>query len=125
MRENHALSEVRNMANSEESISLENWVQAPDVRKALRADGHVEFVVVGVGLSGAMSESAMESAIEDATGATQGRLQDLGFIPGAVGRFISQAPFGEPIYAEISETTVALRRTEAALVHVSNVAVAK
>lgn len=96
------------MTNSLETMSLEKWVKTRDVRAALKQFGYVEFVV---------------QAHPDSEEGSAGRLQDLGFISGARGRYLSHAPFGEPIYTEISETIVALRASEAALLQVSGVAV--
>lgn len=46
-----------------------------------------------------------------------GRLRELGFISGEHLRIAGRAPFGEPILVEIRGATVALRKAEAACVH--------
>jgi len=93
-----------------EMMSLEKWVKTPRVQNALRSHGFVEYVVIG-------------TSVEENARDTEGRLRDLGFIAGACGRFLSQAPFGEPIYTEISDTIVALRAGEACLIQVSDMTV--
>jgi len=45
------------------------------------------------------------------------RLRELGFIRGEAVKVVGRAPFGEPILIEIRGSTVALRRSEAACVH--------
>jgi ferrous iron transport protein A len=45
------------------------------------------------------------------------RLRELGFIRGENIRIAGRAPFGEPILVEIRGSTVALRKSEAACVH--------
>jgi ferrous iron transport protein A len=45
------------------------------------------------------------------------RLRELGFIIGETVRIAGRAPFGEPILIEIRGATVALRKSEAACVH--------
>jgi ferrous iron transport protein A len=45
------------------------------------------------------------------------RLRELGFIRGERVRIAGRAPFGEPILVEIRGATVALRKSEAACVH--------
>ncbi len=47
------------------------------------------------------------------SGAKRGRLQELGFIPGAQVRCVHISPFGDPVAYEILDTVIALRRSDA------------
>lgn len=53
--------------------------------------------------------------------ATIRRLVELGFVPGEIVRVIAKAfPGGHPIAVRLGNTTFALRRHEAALIHVAD-----
>ncbi len=50
-----------------------------------------------------------------------GHLEDLGFLPGTRVCRVGQAPFGDPIIFDVRGTRFALRRVDAAQVHVKPV----
>lgn len=102
------------MTDSHRSISLQSWVTLPAVRALLKRDGFVDFTVVDVGVPSGVSYSGQDFS------ETIGRLRDLGFVGGEVGKFVAKAPFGEPLYIEISDTTIALRNNEALLISVQS-----
>lgn len=105
---------MQGMSDSHRTISLQNWVTLPAVRVLLKRDGFVDFMVtsVGVPVGGESSDQDFSDTI--------GRLKDLGFVEGEIGRFVAQAPFGEPLYIEISDTIIALRNNEALLISVQS-----
>ncbi len=72
------------------------------------------------------SASAIIQSVDDLTGlgddSIAHRLKELGFVPGESVRLVAVAPFGgDPILVQIGFTRFALRRSEAARVHVTEV----
>ena len=105
---------MQEMSESHRSISLQDWVTLPAVRTLLKRDGFVDFKVTAVGAPSGVSSTGQDFSD------TIGRLKDLGFVAGEVGRFVAQAPFGEPLYIEIADTIIALRNNEALLISVQS-----
>lgn len=63
--------------------------------------------------------AGMADAAGDEERAVQGRLRELGFVPGESVRVVAVSfPGADPIAVRVGATTFALRRFEAAMVHV-------
>lgn len=51
-----------------------------------------------------------------------GRIAALGFIPGRVVKVTRHAPLGDPISVEVDGQEISLRRAEAAIIHIEEIA---
>ena len=51
-------------------------------------------------------------------GAKRVRLQELGFLPGAVVTALQESPFGDPVAYGVLDTVIALRRSDAACIEI-------
>lgn len=51
-----------------------------------------------------------------------GRMAALGFIPGRVVKVTRLAPLGDPISVELDGQEISLRRAEAAIIHIEEIA---
>ncbi|MGW3354236.1 FeoA family protein [Streptomyces bungoensis] len=63
--------------------------------------------------------TAIDEAVEPSTAR---RLFDLGFAPGAEVTVLRKAPLGDPVVFQVAEYEVALRRVQAAGIHVGPMA---
>lgn len=54
-----------------------------------------------------------------AKGSVRQRLLDLGFVPGSSIDMVRRAPLGDPIQCKVANYNVTLRRSEAALIEVT------
>ena len=51
-------------------------------------------------------------------GAKRARLQELGFLPGAVVTALQESPFGDPVAYGVLDTVIALRRNDAGSIEI-------
>lgn len=51
-------------------------------------------------------------------GAKRTRLQELGFLPGAVVTALQESPFGDPVAYAVLDTVIALRRSDAGSIEI-------
>ena len=59
-----------------------------------------------------------EATITGLTGPEETRLQlqELGFTPGSIVKFVARSPFRDPVAFEVKGTTIALRQEEASCI---------
>ena len=75
-----------------------------------------------IGLDGLRPGQHAEVASLEAEPPLATRLADLGFCPGTEVRVVRRAPLGDPVLYELRGYQIALRRGEASLIRVRNVA---
>ncbi|AIQ16276.1 iron transporter FeoA [Paenibacillus sp. FSL H7-0357] len=68
-------------------------------------------------LSEAVNGSTLRIRSIEVQGVLRRRLLDLGFVVGNVVEVLRRSPLGDPTAFRVSNTTIALRREESALIH--------
>ena len=66
---------------------------------------------LGVGQSARVTAVSLQ-------GAKRVRMQELGFLPGALVTALQESPFGDPVAYAVLDTVIALRRSDAACIEI-------
>ncbi len=66
---------------------------------------------LGVGQSARVTAVSLQ-------GAKRVRMQELGFLPGALVTALQESPFGDPVAYGVLDTVIALRRSDAACIEI-------